>query len=77
MTEARLRELQEMHACQAQLGAIMEQLNEPAAYILIVVGMEDIQLSEMNVRLYTQFYEDFATFIRQQWSKYKEAFDNA
>lgn len=78
MTEAKLREIQQINNTKNMLAVIQEHMREDdPTNIVIITGYADMTYSEMHVKLYPEFYEDFATFIRQQWCKYKEAFDNA
>lgn len=77
MTEAKLKELQELNGCKNVLAKLMQHLDEEHTEITIVAGCYDVEYAEMHVKMHPQFYEDFATFICQQWRKYKEAFDNA
>ena len=77
MTEAKLKALQELHACKKQLESIESHLDKSGFDIIIQVNNFDICMAEVPVRLYPEFCEDFKQFIRTQYAKYKEAFDNA
>lgn len=77
MTETKLRELQELHGCKMQLESIARHLDKDDFDILITVNNFDICMAEVPIRMYPEFCADFKQFIRDQYAKYKEAFDNA
>ena len=77
MTEEKLRELQALSACKNHLESIERHLDKSGFEISIIVDNFDIRQAELQVRLYPEFCDAFKQFIRDQYAKYKEAFDNA
>ena len=77
MTKERLRELQEMAAVIQKLEAIDRQLDKPEVDIIISTGCEDVQFSDMPVRIYPRFFGAFKQFIREQLKIVSDAFEQA
>lgn len=77
MTKERLRELQEMAAVIQKLEAIDKQLDKPEVDTTISTGCEDIQFSDMPVRIYPKFFGAFKQFIREQLKLVSDAFEQA
>ena len=77
MTKERLRELQEMAAVIQKLEAIDRQLDKPEVDIIISTGCEDIQFSDMPVRIYPKFFWAFKRFVREQLKLASDAFEQA
>ena len=77
MTKERLRELQEMAAVIQKLEAIDRQLDKPEVDIIISTGCEDIQFSDMPVRIYPTFFGAFKQFVREQLKLASDAFEHA
>ena len=77
MTKEWLRELQEMAAVIQKLEAIDRQLDKPEVDIIISTGCEDMQFSDMPVRMYPKFFDAFKQFIREQLKIVSDAFEQA
>ena len=77
MTKEWLMELQEMAAVIQKLEAIDRQLDKPEVDIIISTGCEDIQFSDMPVRMYPKFFDAFKQFIREQLKIVSGAFEQA
>lgn len=77
MTEAKLKELQEINGCKNCLKQILDHVDTKDIEITIEVGHYDMSYATMHVQLHDKFFDEFVRFLRQQYSWYKEAFDNA
>ncbi len=77
MTEARLRELQQINGCKNCLQEILENIDTKGVEVTINVDHYDVQYASMHAQLHPEFFDDFKQFLAQQYAKYKEAFDNA
>lgn len=77
MTEAKLKELQQLNGCKNALQKILDHFDDKGVEVLINVDCYDVQYAYMHTQLYPEFFQDFRRFLIQQRDKYKEAFDNA
>jgi hypothetical protein len=77
MTEAKLKELQQINDCKCSLKEVLDHLDNQGVRVSISVEYEDITLAVMHAELHPRFLEDLDSFLWQQYNKYKEAFDNA
>ena len=77
MTEARLKELQEINGCKNALQHILDHIDDKEVEVAISVECYDMTYTTMYAQLHHEFFADFRRFLIQQRDKYKEAFDNA
>ena len=80
MTEARLKELNEMSGCLEHLQEIIKAMNDenrPHVNITIAVHDYDMSYDEMLIKGYPDFERAFGEFIKAYFWGLQKAFDEA
>lgn len=80
MTEARLKQLNEMSGCMGHLQEILKAMNEdnhPHFEVTIAVHDLDMSYDEMNIKMYPDFEQVFKQFLEHYYAELKKSFDAA